>query len=278
MSPTTRVPAVESSSNTLHAHLDVGISSTRSRSSSVGDSSVLSGVTVRPDTPYNGIDTLSVSEALEPDPGTEKDFVVPGINPFAFSPGQLNKFLNPKSLPAYKAVGGIRGLERGLRTNLVAGLSTDEGALDGAVLFHEATNATRDYHKKKLGSLDSTAASSSPPPKQSSGDAQDHPFVDRERVFSRNVLPARGTKSIWRFMWELYQDKILLLLSAAAVISLALGLYETFGVHHKPGDPPAVDWVEGVAIVIAIVIVVLVGSLNDWQKERQFMKLNAKVA
>ncbi|KAK0541633.1 plasma membrane calcium, partial [Tilletia horrida] len=39
---------------------------------------------------------------------------------------------------------------------------------------------------------------------------------------------------------------------------------------------PKVDWVEGVAIIVAILIVDLVGSLNDYQKERQFAKLNAK--
>ena len=36
------------------------------------------------------------------------------------------------------------------------------------------------------------------------------------------------------------------------------------------------DWVEGVAILAAILIVVGVGSLNDWQKERQFQVLNEK--
>ena len=36
------------------------------------------------------------------------------------------------------------------------------------------------------------------------------------------------------------------------------------------------DWVEGVAIIAAILIVVAVGSLNDWQKERQFRVLNEK--
>lgn len=35
-------------------------------------------------------------------------------------------------------------------------------------------------------------------------------------------------------------------------------------------------WVEGVAIIVAVLIVVLVGSINDWQKEKQFRKLNAK--
>lgn len=39
---------------------------------------------------------------------------------------------------------------------------------------------------------------------------------------------------------------------------------------------PGVKWVEGVAIIVAVLIVVLVGSINDWQKEKQFRKLNAK--
>jgi Ca2+-transporting ATPase len=76
-----------------------------------------------------------------------------------------------------------------------------------------------------------------------------------------------------------------ILLSVAAVVSLALGIYQDVGAPpeftYGPGceqgcQQPAVDWVEGVAIVIAIIIVVMVGSVNDWQKERQFKKLNEK--
>ncbi|RPA93907.1 calcium-translocating P-type ATPase [Choiromyces venosus 120613-1] len=239
---------------------------------------MLSGETALPDHPYNGIDTISVSEALNPDPGTEADFVVRGINPFAFTAGQLNKFLNPKSLAAYKAVGGVRGLERGLRTDLVAGLSVDEMTLEGAVSFDEATR-----HKKKgsLGSESKYSAADDYPAAKTGGATGnsapvEHQFQDRKRIFKDNALPAKSAKSIWKLMWEQYQDKILILLTVAAVISLALGLYEALGVKHPAGSPPSVDWVEGVAIVVAIVIVVLVGSLNDWQKERQFVKLNAK--
>jgi Ca2+-transporting ATPase len=64
-------------------------------------------------------------------------------------------------------------------------------------------------------------------------------------------------------------------LSIAAVVSLALGLFQDFGTPQPAGEPP-VDWVEGVAIMIAVLIVVVVGSINDWQKERQFMTLNEK--
>ena len=41
-------------------------------------------------------------------------------------------------------------------------------------------------------------------------------------------------------------------------------------------EVPSLEWVEGVAIVVAILIIVLVGSLTDWQKERQFQRLNAQ--
>ncbi|KAN0105553.1 hypothetical protein V8E52_010904 [Russula decolorans] len=34
-----------------------------------------------------------------------------------------------------------------------------------------------------------------------------------------------------------------------------------------PDDDPPVDWVEGVAIIVAVLIVVSVGSLNDGQKQ-----------
>lgn len=65
-----------------------------------------------------------------------------------------------------------------------------------------------------------------------------------------------------------------ILLTIAAVVSLALGFFQDFGPSKPVG--PKVDWVEGVAIIIAILIVVLVGSINDYQKERQFKVLNSK--
>ncbi|CAK1356505.1 unnamed protein product [Cercospora beticola] len=76
-------------------------------------------------------------DALRPDPSTEKDFEVKD-NKFAFSPGQLNKLLNPKSLGAYAALGGIKGIERGLQTSRT-GLSVDESRIDANVSFEEAT-------------------------------------------------------------------------------------------------------------------------------------------
>lgn len=195
---------------------------------------------------------------LRPDPGTEADFHVEN-NPFAFSPGQLNKLLNPKSLAAFKALGGLRGIARGLQTDVQAGLSLNETSAPTSVSFDEAVN---------LGDA--------PKVFQRSASSTSEAFEDRTRVYKRNVLPAKKATPLWKLMWAAYNDKVLILLTVAAVISLALGLYETLGVEHLPGSPTPVDWVEGVAICVAIIIVTLVGSLNDWQKERAFVKLNAK--
>ncbi|KUI62530.1 Calcium-transporting ATPase 2 [Cytospora mali] len=195
-------------------------------------------------------------DALRPDPGTESDFEVDN-NPFAFSPGQLNKLLNPKSLAAYRALGGLRGIAKGLQTDLDSGLSVDETNVRRRITFDEA-----------VGNSDTKAESS-----EALGAEK---FADRTRVYGKNVLPAKKATPLWKLMWNTYNDKVLILLTVAAFISLALGLYETLGVDHPPGSPPSVDWIEGVAICAAIIIVVAVGSLNDWQKEKAFVRLNEK--
>lgn len=198
------------------------------------------------------------------DEGTEKDLEVHGNNPFAFSPGQLNKLLNPKSLPAFRALGGLRGIEKGLQTNTNSGLSLDETSARSRVTFEEAVqdNHARETTEEKT--------------EETSRQGADESFVDRIRVYGKNVLPAKKATPLWKLMWNAYNDKVLILLTFAAIISLALGLYETFGADHPPGSPPALDWIEGTAICVAIIIVTLVGSLNDWQKERAFVRLNAK--
>ncbi|MBW0497407.1 hypothetical protein O181_037122 [Austropuccinia psidii MF-1] len=107
---------------------------------------------------------------------------------------------------------------------------------------------------------------------------------DRIQKFGQNVVPQKKTKSLIKLVWLALQDKVLIILIIAAIISLGLGLYTTFGTPPKTYQDsngrtiqqPQVDWVEGVAILVAVAIVTLVGSVNDYQKELQFKKLNAQ--
>lgn len=204
--------------------------------------------------------TAGYETALCADPGTEDDFKVEN-NPFAFSPGQLNKLQNPKSLAAFRALGGLSGIARGLQSDINAGLSLDETTVRTSITFEQATGRTSDKPSEPLERLSNSGSG---------------PFFDRARVFGKNILPGKAATPIWKLMWNAFKDHIIILLTGAAVISLALGIYEKYGTVPEPGAPPSLDWVEGVAIIIAILIVTLVGSLNDWQKEKAFVKLNAK--
>lgn len=233
-----------------------------------GDTTVVASSYTQTDKKASGNEKIMKDEkALSPDTGTEDDFKV-DKNPFAFTPGQLNKMFNPKSLPAFFSLGGLRGLEKGLRSDRKSGLSTDETVLDGEVTFEQATA----QNDKKATEGTATATVTKTQTNKSRGNDA---FADRYRVFRDNRLPVKKGKSLLQLMWITYNDKVLILLSIAAAISLGVGLYQTFGQEHKNGEP-AVEWVEGVAIIVAIAIVVIVGSLNDYSKERQFARLNKK--
>jgi Ca2+-transporting ATPase len=150
-------------------------------------------------------------------------------------------------------MGGIDGLVAGLNTDAARGLDIESG--------HQASAETSSVKKY-------TPDPSAPPPSPPGTE-------DRTRVYGTNVLPSRPSKTLLQLMWLALKDKVLVLLSIAAVIAFALGLFQDFGQPRPEGEPP-VDWVEGVAIMIAVLIVVLVGSVNDWQKERQFRALGEK--
>ncbi|KAI9369094.1 hypothetical protein BJX61DRAFT_177671 [Aspergillus egyptiacus] len=202
-------------------------------------------------TDLSEIDDVPLPEALNPDPQHVQDFEVQD-NRFPFSPGQLNKMLNPKSLAAYHALGGVAGLGKALRTDLNSGLSGDETRLEGRVTYDQETSS--------FGYTETPGST----------EGSDTQFYDRIRIFSQNRLPARKTTGFLKLLWMAYNDKIIILLTIAAIVSLSLGIYETVDSGH------GVDWIEGVAIVVAIAIVTLVTALNDWQKERQFAKLNKR--
>lgn len=195
-----------------------------------------------------------MGNALTPDPGKEDMFHAEN-NKFAFSPGQLSKLLNPKSLGAFYALGGLAGLEKGLRTDRKSGLSVDEVLLDGSVTFAQvAAKGAPPY-----GAAGDTAptpkedakASVHIPPAEPVKDTD--PFADRKKTFRDNTLPEKKARSVFELAWVAYNDKVLMLLTAAAIVSLALGLYQTFAPQEdEEKDEPKVEWVEGVAILVAI--------------------------
>lgn len=88
--------------------------------------------------------------------------------------------------------------------------------------------------------------------------------------FGPNLLPHPVPPSFLWFVWTAAKDKILIFLAAASIVSLAIGIYNDI----KEGT--RTHWIEGAAIMFAVVLVVLVNAVNDYQKDRQFRKLSAK--
>ena len=93
-----------------------------------------------------------------------------------------------------------------------------------------------------------------------------HEKKEREKVFGDNKPVEKESKSFFQLMLDALEDTTLIILICAALISLVVGVIEN----------PEEGWMEGVAILIAVAIVVLVTAINDYGKELQFRKLSAE--
>lgn len=103
----------------------------------------------------------------------------------------------------------------------------------------------------------------------------------RKAQFGPNEIPQAESKSFFFLMWEALQDTTLIILIICAVISLLLSFYHDSSQipdeEYSQIKEPNVEWIEGTAILIAVIVVVLVTAFNDWSKERQFRGLQSKI-
>jgi len=105
----------------------------------------------------------------------------------------------------------------------------------------------------------------------------------RRDVFGSNTIPPKPPKTFLQLVWEALQDITLIILEIAAVVSLGLSLYKPpkqekeggSGFHEEEEEEHG--WIEGAAILIAVVIVVFVTAFNDWSKEKQFRGLQDRI-
>ena len=88
----------------------------------------------------------------------------------------------------------------------------------------------------------------------------------REDFFGSNKVFVEPVPHFCHYVWEALKDLMVRILIVSAIISIILG--STFS------DDPSKDWIDGVSIVIAVLVVVLVGSVTDYQKEQKFHELN----
>eukprot|EP00291_Cryptomonas_curvata_P024180 CAMPEP_0172171232 /NCGR_PEP_ID=MMETSP1050-20130122/11774_1 /TAXON_ID=233186 /ORGANISM="Cryptomonas curvata, Strain CCAP979/52" /LENGTH=1025 /DNA_ID=CAMNT_0012842633 /DNA_START=72 /DNA_END=3146 /DNA_ORIENTATION=- len=90
---------------------------------------------------------------------------------------------------------------------------------------------------------------------------------NRKKEFGVNKVEAEPQEPLWKLMWEALQDPTLIFLTCAAGFSLFIAIFV---------EQSDYGWLEGVAILFAVLVVISVGAINDYQKEAQFRELNAK--
>ncbi|XP_066473568.1 plasma membrane calcium-transporting ATPase 2 isoform X5 [Tiliqua scincoides] len=110
---------------------------------------------------------------------------------------------------------------------------------------------------------------------------------NRKQIFGKNFIPPKKPKTFIQLVWEALQDVTLIILEIAAIISLGLSFYHPPGegitilcgtvmVTEDEGEAEA-GWIEGAAILLSVICVVLVTAFNDWSKEKQFRGLQSRI-
>ncbi|KAF5288510.1 hypothetical protein FQR65_LT12015 [Abscondita terminalis] len=101
----------------------------------------------------------------------------------------------------------------------------------------------------------------------------------RRETFGSNSIPPKPPKTFLQLVWEALQDITLIILQIAAAVSLGLSFYQPPPAEdvHFDDDETSHGWIEGLAILISVVVVVLVTGFNDYTKERQFRGLQGRI-
>jgi P-type Ca2+ transporter type 2C len=85
-------------------------------------------------------------------------------------------------------------------------------------------------------------------------------------VYGRNAFPPPKIKSLYELVMENFDDPINVILLGAAVVSVVIGIL-------KEGFPDGL--IEGASIMIALLLIVVVNSANNYISERRLANLVA---
>ena len=88
----------------------------------------------------------------------------------------------------------------------------------------------------------------------------------RENDFGSNRVFVEPVPPFCSYVCEALEDLMVRILIVAAVVQIVLGA--------TLGEEPEKDWVDGLSIIVAILVVTLVGSITNYQKETKFHELN----
>lgn len=169
------------------------------------------------------------------------------------------------------------------------------------IISVQLTRKERNEHLKCIGGVDALCQKlkTNPMTGLSTDDKVD--LDARRHQFGTNDIIIKKPKSFLRLIWLAYHDNLLIVLTICAFISIILSFFnadscDCYPQIHKRSINTKLkklfnilkyfkyfkkdilsEWIDGIAILIAVLIVLLVTAFNNWTKEKQFRSLQLKL-
>ena len=92
----------------------------------------------------------------------------------------------------------------------------------------------------------------------------------REEIFGSNKIFKKPLPDFYSFLKEALSDKMIIILIISSIVEIGISMFNIF-IKNESND---MDWLDGISIIIAIIVVVMVGSITNYKKEMKFHDLN----
>jgi Ca2+ transporting ATPase len=90
----------------------------------------------------------------------------------------------------------------------------------------------------------------------------------RQQVFGSNAITDKKLEGFLKLCWDAVQDFVLIMLIVLGIIGIVVSVTTV-----PPGENCATCWIEGAAILVSVIIVVLVTASIDYAKQFAFIRL-----
>ena len=92
----------------------------------------------------------------------------------------------------------------------------------------------------------------------------------RQEHFGSNKVFRKPPPTFFDFIKEAFSDKMIIILIFCSIFEIGISIYYI----TKGGEPDNKDYIDGISIIVAIIVVVSVGSITNYKKEMKFHDLN----
>ena len=90
----------------------------------------------------------------------------------------------------------------------------------------------------------------------------------REDHFGSNKVFQKPPPTFFDFIKEAMSDKMIIILICCSIFEIGISVY------YNLADEKNSDFIDGISIIVAVCVVVLVGSITNYKKEQKFHELN----